>query len=139
MRAMLLGLLALAGSIVLPAQTGNRLEADVPFAFEMADKKLPAGEYRINEACLAGCMKVHSRKELAGAFAMRSSVLNYGPNEGTQLQLVFNKYGDRYFLAEIWTPTLAQQLMKSKSERALVTSKLITAVPERVIILARAF
>ena len=139
MKAMLLGVMFLAGSSLLPAQTGNRLEADVPFAFEMADLKLPAGEYKVMEGCLAGCMMVQNRKEYMAAFSLRSAILNFGPHSGTELQLVFNKYGDRYFLAEIWTPIMAQQLMKSKSERALVTSKLITAVPERVIILARAF
>lgn len=139
MRAMLLGLLALAGSSVLRAQTGNRLEAGIPFAFEMADKKLPAGEYKVSEGCLSGCMLVFGRTEYDGAFSMRSAILSYGPHEGTQLQLVFNKYGDRYFLSEIWTPAMGQRLMKSKSERALVTSKLITAAPERVIILARGF
>lgn len=139
MKAMLLGLLALAGASTLAGQPSIRVEADVPFAFEMADRKLPAGPYRVSEGCLSGCMMVANQKAFDSAFAMRGTVLNYGPNSGTAIQLVFNKYGDRYFLSEIWSTGIAQKLMKSNSEKALVTSKLITAVPERVVVLAHGF
>ena len=53
--------------------------------------------------------------------------------------MVFNKYGDRYFLAEVAYPTMTRTIAKSRSEKELVTSKLIAAMKERVVILARVF
>jgi hypothetical protein len=62
-----------------------------------------------------------------------------GTKDAATARLVFNKYGDRHFLAEVWYPNFTRTLMKSRSERALVTSKLVASGPERVIVLARVF
>lgn len=65
------------------------------------------------------------------------SVLGYPGKEGTGdarvARLVFNKYGDRYFLAEVAYPTMTRTIAKSRSEKELVTSKLIAAMKERVV------
>ena len=43
---------------------------------------------------------------------------NNAPNEG---RLVFNKYGETYFLSQVWTPGYSQggALTKSKTEREI--------------------
>lgn len=139
MKPLRLALLALAGSAALFAQYAPRLAAEIPFAFEMANEKLPAGEYNIST--LGNVNQI-----LVSSFEWKKSaiVLAYRAGEGTKdgdrAELVFNRYGDRYFLAQICRPFASFEVLKSKNERMLVTSTLITAVrPERVIIAARIF
>lgn len=139
MKPLRLALLALAGSAALLAQYAPRLAAEIPFAFEMANEKLPAGEYNVSTVGNANQILVSSFEWKKAAF-----VLAYrdgdGTKDGNRAELVFNKYGDRYFLARICNPFTSFEVPKSKSERMLVTSTLITAVkPERVIIAARIF
>lgn len=139
MKPLRLVLLALAGSALLLAQTmSTRLVAEVPFEFEMANLKLPAGEYQVSEFTARPAIHVFNYEAGKNALA-NSNVLSYEATESRDLRLVFNKYGDRYFLSEIWYPNIARILPKSKTERELVTSTLITRNVERVVIYARAF
>jgi hypothetical protein len=139
MKPLRLALLALAASSLLLAQTVTpRLVAEVPFEFEMANLKLPAGEYEVTE--FTSRPALHIRNYDAGKNVLaNSNVLNYETTENKDLRLVFNKYGDRYFLSEIWYPHIARIIPKSKTERELVTSTLITRNIERVVIYARVF
>lgn len=128
--------IVLTVSPALLAQSGPPIIADVPFAFEMANKTLAAGSYDLYNAGSGAPLTVRSREDNDAAIVM-TNIENYSHSADRTVRLVFNKYGDRHFLAEIWYPELGRKVMKSRNERALVTSKLIAGVPERVVILAR--
>lgn len=130
--------LALAGSFALLAQSAPRAIAEIPFAFEMVNQKFAAGGYEFVDLGHTDGIQLRDSgtKALVYVLAGRDSV---GTKDGATARLVFNKYGDRHFLAEVWYPNYTRTLMKSKSERALVTSKLVAARQERVIVLARTF
>ncbi len=97
--AMTIGLSAVLGSSLLVAQTGNKATADIPFGFQVKDKAMPAGAYSVNETPNRGVLQV--RNEQTGASIMvMAPVANAGKAEGSKL--VFNRYGDRYFLSQIW-------------------------------------
>jgi hypothetical protein len=138
MKPIRLFLLALAGTFALLAQGAPRATADIPFAFELVNQKFAAGGYELVDLGHTDGIQLRDSgtKALVYVLARRDSV---GTKDAATARLVFNKYGDRHFLAEVWYPNFTRTLMKSRSERALVTSKLVASGPERVIVLARVF
>jgi hypothetical protein len=137
MKPLRLMVLALAGSALLLAQSGPRTVTEIPFAFEVANQVMPMGEYDF----AGGHWAALTIRDVAEGNAI--AVLGYAGKEGTGdaqvARLVFHKYGDRYFLAEVAFPEMTRTIAKSRSEKELVTSKLIAAMKERVVILARVF
>lgn len=139
MKPLRLALLALAGAALLFAQANPRLTASIPFDFEMANQKFAAGEYQVTDHSLHAYILVQNNEDSKSAMVLGNTI-KVGGVEPKDTRLVFNKYGDRYFLSEVWHPAISRQLLKSRSEKALVTSTLITAIkPERIVIVARAF
>ena len=62
-----------------------------------------------------------------------------GPDSTEQGKLVFHKYGNQYFLAQVWIPGYkALELAKSKSERAIERETKLSknSKPELVSVLA---
>lgn len=138
MKPLRIALLTLAGAAALCAQSATRVVADIPFAFEIANVTFPAGEYVVSEMSTPHCLTVSSYEEKKAAIALGFTIDN-NSRDIKETRLVFNKYGDRHFLSQVWAPHIARELVKSKSERALVTTTLITANPRTVTIVARAF
>jgi len=80
----------------------ERLKANIPFEFTIQDHKLPAGEYVIGRALPSSGDLILEITSLAGresAFAT-SAVQSLSPKR--KATLVFHRYGDEYFLIEIW-------------------------------------
>ena len=78
------------------------VEADVPFEFSIGKTTLPAGKYEIVKLDEADppvleILGQDVRKELL--FTAR---LVQASRIATKSELVFYKYGDRYFLCQIW-------------------------------------
>jgi hypothetical protein len=112
-----LGTLALLAAASAFGQ--QRLTVDIPFEFSLANKIMPAGHYDVTRT--SGLVLVRSYTARAAAFS-QSNNLGGGPNERSQSRVVFNKYGDKYFLAEVWTsPRTAYGagLVKSRTEREI--------------------
>jgi hypothetical protein len=115
-----LGVLALlaAGS----AFGQQRLRYDIPFVFHFGDRVMPAGQYDVSTA-------VNNVRDVLSleCYACRTNVIattfpvGGGANLSGEGRLVFNKYGDTYFLSEVWTPGYTQggSLSKSKTEREM--------------------
>jgi len=139
MKPLRLAVLALAGAALLFAQANPRLTASIPFDFEMANQKFAAGEYQVIDHSLHAYIFVQNNEDNRSAMLIGNTI-KIGDVEPKDARLVFNKYGDRYFLSEVWHPAISRQLLKSRNEKALVTSTLITAAkPERIVIMARAY
>jgi hypothetical protein len=102
------------------AQTANGVSADVPFDFVVGDKTIRAGRITAHgvSAAVAGPLSIKNadQKELALRLGRRVP----GAGNSDQCKLVFHKYGNRYYLAQIWiTGYEAWEVMKSKEERSL--------------------
>ena len=134
-------LLFVALAFVTAVATANaqsrRSKADVPFEFVAANRTLPAGQYDIADSTLAGeVVKISARQKDARVFAMTVRLSSKAAND--QGKLVFHRYGNRYFLAEIWTggDREGQKLMKSREEKsienelAIISSKI--ELPKRI-------
>ena len=96
-----------------------KLRANIPFDFVVANQKLPAGKYFIGRAIQNSGDSVLLISSLDGrvhAVRWTTPVESRFKNKGT---LVFNRYGDQYFLSQVWPAgaSTGRQLYKSRSER----------------------
>src|SRR4030095_8157477 len=99
---------------------GAPIRANIPFDFMVRGRTLPAGEYEIlrisDEPAALEIANIDHRSE--HALFESQPVEGEIPNRG---KVVFHKYGDIYFLYEIWTPGLetGREIAPSHRERAL--------------------
>ena len=114
---------ALLLSVVAAAQCGAQqgvgaVEVNVPFAFQAGNQMLPAGEYRIQRlsAEMEGIQLIRSYDGKASTTV--TSLPAESKDSSAPARLVFNRYGNEYFLAEIWTDgTHGRRLHKSVREK----------------------
>jgi hypothetical protein len=84
------------------AQTSGEIEANIPFQFHAGNTKLPAGKYVIHTLDNADLtlMEISSADGSTSAlFEVRQTEADSTP---TKTELIFNKYGNRYFLAKLY-------------------------------------
>jgi hypothetical protein len=84
------------------AQIVGELQANIPFQFQAGNAKLPAGAYRIRmvEDSDLTLMEISTLDGSRSAlFQVQESEANSTPNKS---ELIFNKYGDQYFLSELF-------------------------------------
>lgn len=115
----LLSLLMIAASAV-HAQAERRAVIDIPFAFHVGDKTLPAGQYRIepNRRGSDKAWVIRRTDDSAGTVVMTIPTWTNKVREKTQL--VFHRYGDQYFLSQVWTRGTGSgiELPVTREERA---------------------
>lgn len=92
------------------------LRANVPFEFSVGDKTLAPGEYRVTRNDSVQ-MTVAGRE----GSAIRLSIAIESNEVQKQAKLVFHRYGENYFLSEVWTAgdKTGRKLLKSKQERRI--------------------
>jgi hypothetical protein len=95
------------------AQNPTRAEAKIPFAFQIGASHFEAGTYTVRDLAqhiISVGNGSHSAIAVTG--------LETGLNPSTSGKIVFRKYGDKYFLAEVWTKgdTDHMTIARSKAE-----------------------
>jgi hypothetical protein len=93
--------LALLMSAVAQAQTTD-LKITVPFEFTAGNVQLPAGEYEVKAVGPWGgpTLSVHNVNSNVGTLVLSTSSRSQKP--AADAKLVFYRYGQQYFLAEVW-------------------------------------
>ncbi|MCA1556979.1 MAG: hypothetical protein LC731_00370 [Acidobacteria bacterium] len=133
--------LAFASAMAANAQNPRNLVVNIPFDFTVKGRTLPAGEYIIRRASTADktSLTMQRRDGKANAIVLTKPVEN---NEiQGQSKLVFSRYGEHYFLSQIWTSgdSEGRELFKTKQERSLeVELAKNNSKPETVVLMARA-
>jgi hypothetical protein len=101
------------------AQAINSIKVDVPFNFTSGSSEFPAGKYTIEQVSGRGTSAITIRSENGKAIGMLicSSAQTLSPKDVTSV--VFNRYGDHYFLSQIWTAgeTTGIEIPRSSMER----------------------
>jgi hypothetical protein len=89
-------------SAVVHAQT-TQLKVTVPFDFFASDTALPAGDYDVQsfDAWGGKALSTHSVTLNAGTLVLSNS--SQSAKIFDRNTLVFYRYGQKYFLAEVWT------------------------------------
>jgi len=103
------------------AQITGDLEVDVPFQFHAGNSKLPPGKYFIHvlDNSDLNIMEITSADGSTSAlFDVQSAEAKSAPAKN---ELIFNKYGNRYFLAKLFdegNPS-GSQVLESRYEKRI--------------------
>ena len=103
-----------------------RIRANIPFDFSIADTKLPAGEYSLTRAMPSSGDSILSVSDSTGRSRSISTALPVESwHTSGKARLVFHRYGDQYFLFQVWpgSATTGRQFIKSRAERQLLENK----------------
>ena len=119
---MLLLIMAVAFVTAVASANGQSRHqvAKIPFEFVVGDKSLPAGEYDITSMTSGDqVLRIRNAEQNQSVIRLTSAISHGSPVD--KGKLVFRRYADQYFLAEVWSDgdTSGRELQKSKRERAL--------------------
>lgn len=111
------------------------LKLDVPFAFVAGDMNMPAGQYEVLHIMNPGWILVRNTNGRANAVVhVQVSATSVG---GSSSKLVFSRYGEKYFLSQVWTgeDNEVHDCFKSGAELALARSS--SKLPEVATVFAK--
>jgi hypothetical protein len=115
------GLVTVLACSILHAAESADLKATIPFEFLLGQKVMPAGEYRIIQRS-DGLITVREEggHHITQAFF---TLPEFRREKWTSGLLVFNRYGDSYFLSKVWAPYShdGRSFPKSKQEKELAS------------------
>ena len=106
-------------SIIGFAGLTGRVTANIPFDFMIGGKEFKAGRYSVDRLYSnnpEGALRIRSTNDSAMA---NFNVINITDKGAPQARLVFNRYGNQYFLSQVYDGLGGggNQLIKSKAER----------------------
>lgn len=129
MLMLIAGVVLMAALVSAHAQSSS-VVADVPFEFTVGGSSLKAGEYSVKAFTANGdVMVISSQNSNDRAIRLTNLIeARIAPKQG---KLVFHRYGQRYFLSEVWTPgeRTGRQLRKCAEERAMQDQ--LAAIPSK--------
>jgi hypothetical protein len=106
--------LCLMAGLAVSANAQAIMEAKVPFAFVVSGKTLPAGEYML--IANPHQIKIEDGNSRVVAYVLANDVSI--PPTRKPGQVIFRCYGNRCFLAELWSPSLniGREVIRSRAE-----------------------
>lgn len=124
------GIAMMALLVSAHAQTAASVVADIPFDFAVGGKSLSAGEYSVKALNDSGVALVFRNRDSNQAVIRLTNSI-HSAKVPKQTKLVFRRYGQRYFLSQVWTAgdQTGRQLLKSREERDIETQ--LAAIPSR--------
>lgn len=103
------------------AQAGRQFTVTIPFKFHVAGETLPAGQYIVGRSTQASAdgLVLRARDGRGGVFVLTSGIQAKERSEHSKL--IFNRYEDQYFLAEVWTSGVStgRRLPGTRRERLI--------------------
>ena len=101
---LMFGLLAILAVSSAYAQSSYERTTNIPFSFTIGDKTFPAGEYRVARLNPQSSQAVLAIKSIDGQMSKITLTAMDLQRSGVtgKAKLVFNRYGDQYFLSEVW-------------------------------------
>jgi len=108
------------GTASLSADSFYHVRANIPFDFMVGSEAFPAGVYsiaRVGNDVSALVLRSSDGRESAAFLTIGT----YSLKAHEEASLVFNRYGDQYFLKEVWTvgDLTGRQLFPSRGEQEL--------------------
>ena len=94
-------LLFTAATLFAQTESNRLMKVNVPFAFSAEDHSLPAGEYLVLTVTPERSIRIVSADGKHSAIV--NTLPNYAKSPSTSSRLVFHRYGNEYFLAQVWT------------------------------------
>jgi hypothetical protein len=131
---MILVLALIVSAPMAQAQAGAK--AQVPFDFNLEQKLMPAGAYEVG-SLNTNVLAVRNLDTREGRLLIKPMHKQASQAAGIpHAKLVFRKYGEQYFLAEIWDgqSTIGIAFPESKREKELQTASSFAPQPEVVVL-----
>ena len=117
-KLIVLSVLGVLTSVSAHAQAGKQFIVTIPFNFYVAGKMLPAGQYHIGRSTEdAEGLVLRGTDGRTGVFVLTRGIQNKEIQQ--ESKLVFRRYGDQYFLGEVWISgrSTGRELPTSRKER----------------------
>ena len=105
------------------AAQGREMVVTIPFNFTVCTQSMPAGKYTVRQMTSANTNLLLVRSE-DGVFAEIACAHDVrGAKGASEGKLVFNRYRNQYFLAELWFPgdMTGNEVFKSQLEQAVIS------------------
>ncbi|HXE89858.1 MAG TPA: hypothetical protein VNK82_02745 [Terriglobales bacterium] len=112
-------LMTVAATVTANAQNDRSITVNIPFDFVVENQKLPAGEYRIqpvhSDRSDRLLLRSGGSRTLTTVFTLPKRTLD----PARESRLVFKRYGDRYFLSQIWVhgADVGRELLVGRAEQ----------------------
>jgi hypothetical protein len=116
-------LLAVVAAAAVYGQSSETLKFNVPFDFIVGSQTLPAGQYSVEQRYTPDAVVIGSADHKQGAIVIGAPLQS--PMTQQDRKLVFHRYGNTYFLTEVWgTGNYGRQIPKTRRERELAVREL---------------
>ncbi len=105
------------------ARAQEPLSVNIPFAFAAGETTLPAGEYRVQKMDGNGAvLLIRCTEPKASILVVTNST--GGGKQQEQSKLVFHRYGNHYFLSQVWNAGYrsGRELRIGQREKEIVLS-----------------
>lgn len=118
-RLIMLSVLGVLTTVSAYAQAGNQFTVTIPFNFSVGGKALAPGQYHVGRSTQTSAegLMLRGTDGRAGAFVLTRRIKTGEVQQ--QSKLIFRRYGNQYFLAEVWISGASngRGLPLSRSER----------------------
>ncbi len=113
---LMVAVLVIGGTVLFAAGPAEpAIRANVPFAFHVGNELMPAGQYQVSHINSRDMLLIRSVEDKQ-VIVMHS--VPSGKYANDTAKLVFHRYGDTYFLRQVWIPNFsANELFQSKAEK----------------------
>jgi hypothetical protein len=107
---------ALLAAASVYAQGSSKLTVQIPFGFHVGATLMPSGEYTVDTDTAAGVVRMRSADSKSAVMILSNAV--EAKNTPERGKLIFTRYGEEYFLSQVWRPGMntGRELRKSHRE-----------------------
>ena len=129
-----IGLLAVSAAV---AQTKpGDVIVNIPFSFVVANHQMEPGRYIVTRTS-SGVLRIFDAQDSNNQTFIMAHSVQHGLPEGPKL--VFHRYADSYFLAQVWTgdSEIGRELPKSKAEKELASTRIDGTRPKSEVAVLR--
>ena len=95
-------LLAMGSVASLQADSGGEVWADIPFYFMVGNTTYPTGSYAVQYTNPQGVFVIRIGEDESRSMLLWSNTVPAKSGEDNSPRFIFNRYGDQYFLTQVW-------------------------------------
>jgi hypothetical protein len=114
-----IGILAMSALLAMPSIfAADRVTCNIPFAFLVGNKTLPAADYTFQIEANRHAVSVMGKGKNADAYALVITELAASSHaKEPNTRIVFDRVGDTYTLSEVWQPSFDGLLLAATKEK----------------------